>query len=437
MVVLRCTQKLAKRIGVVPAREAPASSTRLGDWYGTEVRVGRKVFALFISEHDRVPVVLEAGDLRRLPASLTERLRTVLTALGVEPHAVADECAEMGDAVFAPTQSRSLLGTLNDFSFMMRATRPEWRAASALDWSLDFAETPVGPIKSFPDRAVRARLGTRGETVDAQPINLVLITSGVRGATCLTPRTTARVRVRARRLWDMVPGEIVTVRPWHVWHDGDMGCLSGEVLSHRIDVAAIGLRPLGLTPVGEWNPAEEYWGEDGEPIEWWARPIIARGPRPAFEMEPVLLGLDLDDPVDDPITEAIERRDAGDTLGALEILDGLVEADLRCIDAHVHLGNLWFDHNLTRAMRHYDVGLRIGELALGPGFDGVLPWGFIDNRPYLRALFNFGLCLWRLERFDEAAALFTRVLWLNPSDNQGARMILPDIQARRPWRPDA
>ena len=28
-----------------------------------------------------------------------------------------------------------------------------------------------------------------------------------------------------------------------------------------------------------------YWGEEGEPIEEWATPIIARGPRPMYEME--------------------------------------------------------------------------------------------------------------------------------------------------------
>lgn len=30
---------------------------------------------------------------------------------------------------------------------------------------------------------------------------------------------------------------------------------------------------------------EEYWGEEGEPVDEWAKPIIARGPRQAFEME--------------------------------------------------------------------------------------------------------------------------------------------------------
>jgi hypothetical protein len=80
------------------------------------------------------------------------------------------------------------------------------------------------------------------------------------------------------------------------------------------------------------------------------------------------------------------------------------------------------------------VGLRIGELSLGGDFDGVLPWGYVDNRPFLRCMHNFGLCLWRLGRFEDAEALFLRMLRLNPLDNQGVRFLIGDVRARNPWK---
>ena len=73
------------------------------------------------------------------------------------------------------------------------------------------------------------------------------------------------------------------------------------------------------------------------------------------------------------------------------------------------------------------------ELSLGIDFKNVLRWGMIDNRPHLRCLHGYALCLWRLKRFDEAAAIFTRMLWMNPSDNQGARFNLHDVHASTPW----
>jgi hypothetical protein len=46
---------------------------------------------------------------------------------------------------------------------------------------------------------------------------------------------------------------------------------------------------------------------------------------------------------------------------------------------------------------------------------------------------GFGLCLWRLGRLEEAAAAFTRMLWLNPRDNQGARLLLDDVKSGARW----
>jgi tetratricopeptide (TPR) repeat protein len=182
-----------------------------------------------------------------------------------------------------------------------------------------------------------------------------------------------------------------------------------------------------------WTPEEQYWGEEGEPIEDWAKPIIARGPRPEFEMEQVLPGMDPDDFDSDPILESNDLKDAGDHEAAYKILMELCQADLRCLDAHAHLGNFDFDHWPDKAIRHYEAGLRIGELSLGTDFNGLLPWGHIDNRPFLRCMHGFGLCLWRLGRFDEAACIFERMLWLNPSDNQGVRFVVDEVRSRTVW----
>lgn len=111
----------------------------------------------------------------------------------------------------------------------------------------------------------------------------------------------------------------------------------------------------------------------------------------------------------------------------------LLEKDLRCFDAHAHLGNFAFDRWPNDALRHYEAGVRIGELSLGKSFVGALPWGFIDNRPFLRCLHGYGLCLWRLGRLEEAAAEFERMLRFNPVDNQGARFLLRAVRAGEPW----
>ena len=242
--------------------------------------------------------------------------------------------------------------------------------------------------------------------------------------------------LRARGLWDVVPGEILTIQPGKAWRFGGFPYLSGTIQSSRLDVEALGLEPLGLEEWEQWDPEEQYWGEEDEGLEAWQKELIAQGPRPLFEMAQVIPGEDPDDFDSDPILESVDRKEAGDFRGAEDILMDTLEADLRCLDAHSHLGHLWFAHNPERAIRHYRVGVRIGELSLGEGFDGVLPWGLINNRPFLRCLHGYALCLWRTGRFEETAKVFSRMLRLNPSDNQGVRFLIDSVRAGEPWRED-
>jgi hypothetical protein len=267
----------------------------------------------------------------------------------------------------------------------------------------------------------------------SKPVDLVALSVKQRAVRCRLLGSDRGITLRASRLWDVVPGAIVTVKPRKQWRYAGHPYLSGEIQSTRIDVKALDLVPLRLEDMGMWYPQEAYWGEEGEPIEEWAKPIIARGPRPMFEMEQVLPGEEPDDPSSDPITRSNDFKYAGEWAEARRILMELCQADLRCLDAHSHLGNLVFDHRPEDAIRHYEVGLRIGELSLGDDFDGVLPWGHIDNRPFLRCMHGYGLCLWRLEGFNEAEHIFHRMLWLNPSDNQGVRFLIEEVRARTAW----
>jgi hypothetical protein len=289
------------------------------------------------------------------------------------------------------------------------------------------------PLVPGDKRRKREHKATADDLDLHAPVELIAVSIKERAARCRLPGSNRAITLRARRLWDVVPGEILTVTPRKQWSYAGHPYLSGEIEAVRLDVPALGLLPLRLEDRGPWDPDEEYWGEEGQPIEGWAEPIIARGPRPAFEMEQVLPGQDPDDPFSDPITESNDLRDAGERAEAYGILMDLCQADLRCLDAHAHLGNFVFDHRPEDALRHYEVGVRIGGLSLGERFDGVLPWGHIDNRPFLRCLHGYGLCLWRLGRYDQAARVFEKMLWLNPSDNQGVRFLIEEVGAGTAW----
>ncbi|MCF6246614.1 MAG: tetratricopeptide repeat protein [Desulfobacula sp.] len=291
-------------------------------------------------------------------------------------------------------------------------------------------------LDSFPaeDQASSRHHKATSDDIDlSKPVELVVLSVKERTARCRLLESDRIITLRAGGLYDVFPGGIVTVKPKKQWRYGGHPYLSGKIQSARLDVQALGLLPLGLADMGIWDPREHYWGEEDEPVEEWAKPIIAHGSRPMFEMEQVLPGESGSDPFCDPISRAVDLKTTGENAEAKKVLMELCQADLRCLDAHSHLGHLVFDYYPQNAIRHYETGLRIGELSLGTDFTGVLLWGFVDNRPFLRCMHGYGLCLWRLGRFEAAEHIFEQMLWLNPSDNQGVRFIIDEIKAEMTW----
>ena len=163
----------------------------------------------------------------------------------------------------------------------------------------------------------------------------------------------------------MVPGEIVRVVPERRWVYGGQESIEGEIKEARIEARALGLKPLELKREGTWDPKEMDWGEEGPPVAEWTKmlPVNARGKRPQYEMEQVVPGSNFAEEID-PIMEANELKDNGDTKGARKVLMELCRQDLRCLDAHAHLGNLVYQRQPEIAVKHYEVGVRIGELSL-------------------------------------------------------------------------
>ena len=265
------------------------------------------------------------------------------------------------------------------------------------------------------------------------PVDLVVLATKTTGATCRLQGRGGVLTLRTSLGPDLVPGRILTVKPDRVWAYQGHTYASGERVANRMDVASLGLVPLALEDWGPWNPKDEYWGEEGERLPRWARAIVARGPRPSFELEACRPGNDPEDWDSDAIQEAIGLWNSDKKVQALRLLEAVCQADLRCLDAHAHLGSFHFDRQPAKALLHYHMGVAIGQLSLGPDFEGVLPWGCLGNRPFLRCLHGFGLCLWRLDFFKEAKGIFERMLWLNPSDNQGVRFVLPAVRAKRAW----
>lgn len=271
-----------------------------------------------------------------------------------------------------------------------------------------------------------------------EPIELVALAVKTAAIRCKIVSTDQPITFRKVR--NEVEGEILTIIPLKVWRYRKTHYMTGEIQSRRIDIPALDLEPLSLNEMWVWDPKKEYWGEQDDPLNKYFKSIIDFGVRESYEMDQIIPFQDPEDFDSDPILDASDFHEYENYVEAFKIMEKILTTDLRCLDAHAHLGNWKFNSTnepykmiIDKAKRHYEVGFNIGELSLGKGFNGVLPWGRINNRPFLRCMHGYGLSLWRLGLSEETRKVFERMLWLNPTDNQGIRFLLADIDDGKTW----
>lgn len=96
-----------------------------------------------------------------------------------------------------------------------------------------------------------------------------------------------------------------------------------------------------------------------------------------------------------------------------------------CADAYMLLADE-ATVNDADAIALYRLGMKAGELALGPEFEELNGefWGSLQTRPYMRARTGLAGALYRTGAVDEALTHWRALLALNPNDNQGVRYTL-------------
>jgi hypothetical protein len=148
-----------KQVGDLPPVE---STTRLGDWYGNILRIGRREHLLFISERSRLPVVLPIREVKQLGTVFQDAVCERLSIVGVAAGDIADERVRMSELGFGRTRNRSLLGTLNDFAFMAQSVDARRSEPESPEELMRFlSQTPILPLdRASPIELTRAAFGS-------------------------------------------------------------------------------------------------------------------------------------------------------------------------------------------------------------------------------------------------------------------------------------
>ena len=160
MYTLHCTKKLLDRIKQPIAPAEPESSTKLGNWYATAV-FWKPQTVLAVNERPLLPVVLPLAPASTVADRLPDALADVLRGIGIPEATIADELAAMNDVHVAKTANRSVLGIINEFTFMAEHATARGHSRDNLELALWLANTPCSPLRKstgFPNDEARLAL---------------------------------------------------------------------------------------------------------------------------------------------------------------------------------------------------------------------------------------------------------------------------------------
>lgn len=106
-------------------------------------------------------MLMPGRDVKHLAHNFPAALAAVLGLLHVPPAAAEHEVEACHDAVITVTNSRSHLGTLNDFSYLLWHRLQNDTGADLTDLALWLGNTPVGPLGKGgrPNEVTRRLLG--------------------------------------------------------------------------------------------------------------------------------------------------------------------------------------------------------------------------------------------------------------------------------------
>ncbi|MDP9336666.1 MAG: hypothetical protein M3Q30_25585 [Actinomycetota bacterium] len=157
MFVVHATKKVLDRCGGPAPADGP-TTTALGDWYATTLFWKPQV-TLFVNEPTRLPVIVRLAPAATLVSRFVTDLGILFGAHGLDPRFIDSELAEMTEHRLSKTANRSVVGTMNDFSYLADAHREHRGVDDFVDLSLSLAHTPCGPLRDgngFPDLELKA-----------------------------------------------------------------------------------------------------------------------------------------------------------------------------------------------------------------------------------------------------------------------------------------
>ena len=162
MVTLRCTLRLQRFLGIVPADKLELTTATLGDWYAHLIQTVSGELIIFVNEKTLLTVAIPVWEANNLVLLFHLRVANLLGKIGINHNKIINEISQYDQIQFSKTTSRLIVGSMNDIAWQYQALAED--ATSKKDLSLSDAELKLSqmPCKSlgyrFPSEVAKELL---------------------------------------------------------------------------------------------------------------------------------------------------------------------------------------------------------------------------------------------------------------------------------------
>lgn len=164
MYTVHATKKLLDRIKAPVEVLYDEPSTNLGNWYAKPL-FWKPQYVLFVNEKTYLPVLAPLAPAATLLSRFPEVLATTLEAHRISRSFIDSEIIAMQSVGLSKTQSRQLVGVLNELAFHAGVHRNHQQVNDELEIALELAQVPIGIMRKsyrFPDQALMALVEEAG-----------------------------------------------------------------------------------------------------------------------------------------------------------------------------------------------------------------------------------------------------------------------------------
>jgi hypothetical protein len=161
VLVVRATKKLRDRLGSSTPPDGRPSTTLLGEWYATALPWRPQQLILLVNEATLLPVLMRLAPSATVPSRIGPEIAAILAAHQTSPDVIDSELDQMRDCRFAPTANRSVVGIMNEFTYLADVYRRDDPNLDLRQLALRLAETPCSPLyrrHTSPDSELKAFL---------------------------------------------------------------------------------------------------------------------------------------------------------------------------------------------------------------------------------------------------------------------------------------